>query len=170
MTPDGKAPNNLKIPDENYFTSLAHGEIEMTALLKIRDEFFGAKTPTSPSSINLKIASARISAREIIRQRVFVEVAEINEQRMSHERTRSFLIGVEEGSAEDALNRHSPRERRASHLLDAEEEFAKAVTGFQTNRFIMLLDDRQVQNLDEDLTVVPDSEVTFLHLTPLKGG
>ena len=146
----------------------------MTALLKIRDEFFGAKTQTSPPSINLKIASARISAREIIRQRVFVEVAEINEQRMSnarhHERTRSFLIGVEEGSAEDTLNRHLPRKRRASHLLDAEEELGKAVTGFQTNRFIMLLDDRQVENLDEDFTVVPDSEVTFLHLTPLKGG
>lgn len=146
----------------------------MSALLKIRDEFFGTRTVAGLPPVELKLASERVSPREIIRQRVFAEVAEVNEQRLSnarrHERTRSFLVEVEEDSPEQALNRPLPGRRRAKHLLDAEEEFSKALAGFQANRFVMLFDDRQVEGLEDDLAVMPGSEVTFLHLTPLKGG
>lgn len=145
----------------------------MSVLLRSRDEFFGKDAQARPA-IELKLASERVSPREIIRQRIFAEVAEVNEQRMSnarrHEQTRSFLVEIEEGSAEHALNRPLPKRRRIGQLLDAEQEFEKALAGFSANRFVMLFDDMQVEGLDDDLTVMPDSEVTFLHLTPLKGG
>jgi hypothetical protein len=148
----------------------------MTALLKIRDEFLSAKkqddrADTAP--VDLRLVSEKVSPREIIRQRVFAEVAEINEQRIAnakaHLRTRSFLIQVEDNSPEARLNLPLPGRPRSS-LLDAETEFAKALKGFTSNRFIMLFDDRQVDGLEDDLTVMPGSEVTFVHLTPLKGG
>ena len=146
----------------------------MAALLKIRDEFFGTKAEDDPPAVELTLASERVSPREIIRQRVFAEVADVNEQRMGnsrrHRRTRSYLVDVEEGSPEAQLNRPLSRKLGGSVLLDAEEELARALQGFAANRFIMLFDDRQVEGLEDDLTVLPGSEVTFLHLTPLKGG
>ena len=146
----------------------------MSAVLRIRDEFFGTRAEEDPPEAILSLASQRVSPREIIRQRVFAEVAEINDRRMSHarrhERTRSLLIDVEDGSAEQKLNHSLPKRRQTGRLLDAEAEFAKALEAFEANRFVMLFDDRQVGGLEDDLTVMPGSEATFLHLTPLKGG
>jgi len=93
---------------------------------------------------------------------------------MSHSRrnarTRSLLIEVDEDSTEAKLNPVLPLKRRRPALLDAEAEFAKALTAFSGNRFIMLFDDFQVESLDDELTVLPSSEVTFIHLMPLRGG
>jgi hypothetical protein len=34
----------------------------------------------------------------------------------------------------------------------------------------MLVDDRQVESLDEEITLQPNTRVSFLRLTPLVGG
>lgn len=146
----------------------------MAALLKIRDEFFGTKQADDPAPTELRLASERVTPREIIRQRVFAEVAEINEKRMNLSRdrikTRSYLIDVEDGSAEDRLNSPKLWNRNRAKLLDAEKEAGKAISAFKANRFVMLFDDRQVDGLEVPLTLTENSEVTFLHLMPLKGG
>lgn len=146
----------------------------MSALLRIRDEFFGTPAADDPPSVELRLVSERVSPREIIRQRVFAEVAEVNEQRMAHiregRRTRSLLIDVDQDSPEARLNPAVKPSRRSAALLDAEAEFAKALAAFAKNRFVMLFDESQVEGLDDEFTVMPGSEVTFLHLMPLKGG
>jgi hypothetical protein len=146
----------------------------MGTLLKVKDEFFGKSAETDRPAVELRLASERISPREIIRQRVFAEVAELNETRMKHARdharTRSFLIEVPDDSPEARLNRALPNVRRKARLIDAEEEFGKALDAFARNRFVMLFDDRQVDGLEDELIVTPQSEVVFLHLTPLRGG
>jgi hypothetical protein len=146
----------------------------MSALLRIRDEVFGKPAADDPPPTELRLVSERVSPREIIRQRVFAEVAEVNERRLDHvqqtRRTRSLLIDVDDASPEALLNPAVKSGRRPAVLLDAEAELAKALTAFAKNRFIMLFDDRQVDGLEDDLTVMPGSEVTFVHLVPLKGG
>lgn len=146
----------------------------MSALLRIRDEFFGKPAADDPAPTELRLVSERVSPREIIRQRVFAEVAEANERRMNTsrhtQRTRSLLIDLDETSPEARLNPAVKRSSRPVSLLDAEAELAKALSAFAKNRFIMLFDDRQVDGLEDELTVMPGSEVTFVHLMPLKGG
>lgn len=145
----------------------------MSALLRIRDEFFGKSAADDPPPIELRLVSERVSPREIIRQRVFAEVAELNEQRSARRaetrRTRSLLIDVPDGSPEARLN-PMVRNWRGNTMLDAEAEFAKALDAFAKNRFIMLFDECQVAGLEDELTVTPDSVATFLHLVPLRGG
>jgi hypothetical protein len=145
----------------------------MRALLKVKDEFFGTGTEADRPAVELSLVSERVSPREIIRQRVFAEVAELNETRMKHSRgyvrTRSFLIEVPDDSAEARLN--GPLAARGKpQLMDDGTEFAKALDAFARNRFVMLFDDRQVEGLEDELTVTPQSEVVFLHLMPLRGG
>jgi hypothetical protein len=41
---------------------------------------------------------------------------------------------------------------------------------FAGNQIIVLVDDHQVESLDEEIVVRPDTRVSFLRLTPLVGG
>jgi hypothetical protein len=45
-----------------------------------------------------------------------------------------------------------------------------AKRAFYTNGFILLVDDRQVDELEEEIEIRPHTTVTFLKLVPLVGG
>lgn len=45
-----------------------------------------------------------------------------------------------------------------------------ALEAFERNGFILLVEDRQVETLEEEIRVRPDTQVTFLKLVPLVGG
>ena len=140
----------------------------MTALVKVVDEQFGkGRTPY----FGLRLASQRVTPRDIIGRRVADEVAVVNRLRIGGHpasvRDRAFLVRIDTHPAEAALNR-SPRGRWRA--LDEAEEVAAAIEAFRANRFIMLVDDRQVGALDQPVTLTPASEVVFLRLTPLVGG
>ena len=59
---------------------------------------------------------------------------------------------------------------RESPLPDWEKQFAKAVTAFRGNGFLVLIDGRQITDLDETIRLTAQSQITFLKLVPLVGG
>jgi len=145
----------------------------MAAILKMIDEHFGSDARGRRPGGELRLASERVTPREIIRRRVKQEVAELNDTRRRHASgsgiTRSFIVDLSSHSPEALLNG-----RRASKqpliLLDADVEADRALAAFQKGAFILLADDHQVEDLDTPITVGSDSEIVFLYLTPLKGG
>lgn len=145
----------------------------MAALLKILDEHFGANAFERRPAVELRLASERTTARDIIRQRVEAEVDEVNRRNQAHidghARTRSFLIDVDAASPEAKLNLPIIG-RRKPKLFDLDAETDRAIVAFEKRQFIMLLDDRQIDDIDDYVTIMPESEVVFLYLTPLKGG
>jgi len=100
------------------------------------------------------------TVREIIRLRVRQEVERFN---ASDQEVFRGLIQPHE--TEQVLNK--ARERR---ILDWERQYASAIGAFQRNGFLMLVDDRQVTELDERVELRPETKVTFLKLVPLIGG
>ena len=54
--------------------------------------------------------------------------------------------------------------------VDAARQLAAAIEAFQRTRILVVVDRRQLLDLDEDITVTPDSEVRFIKLVPLVGG
>ena len=54
--------------------------------------------------------------------------------------------------------------------LNSEKHITRALTAFCTNGFVLLVDDRQVDDLDDEVELNEASVVTFLRLTPLVGG
>ncbi|MEM9764517.1 MAG: hypothetical protein AAF968_18760 [Pseudomonadota bacterium] len=74
---------------------------------------------------------------------------------------------VSPGPVEAALNASASKERP---VPDPEAEVAKALAAFEANGFVVLVDDRQVEHLESNVTVEPDTVVTFLRLVPLVGG
>lgn len=55
-------------------------------------------------------------------------------------------------------------------LPDPEAAGYRALEAFQKQTYFVLIDDRQVQDLEEMIELRPDSKVSFVKLTPLVGG
>lgn len=56
------------------------------------------------------------------------------------------------------------------HLVDPITQYEKAIEAFEGNGFIVLVDNYQVQGLDDEIALHPETSVTFLKLVPLVGG
>jgi hypothetical protein len=54
--------------------------------------------------------------------------------------------------------------------VNPETQYEKALEAFVGNGFIVLVDNRQVENLDDEIALHPETSVTFLKLVPLVGG
>lgn len=111
--------------------------------------------------LELQLSRERITVSDLIRSRVEAEVRIYNAR--SSERPFRGLVQPE--SHEQRLN----PVRRAKRL-DAEQQVAVALDAFARGRILLLVDDRQVTELDHEVLLQPGSTVTFLKLTPLVGG
>jgi len=111
---------------------------------------------------HLEIFEERLPLREVIRRRVFQEVAEHNARG-----GETFRGLVQPTGAERTLNGFRlPKVRR----VDAEEQFTRAVEAFSRNGFVVLVDNRQVEELNTTIELSLGTEITFLKLVPLVGG
>jgi hypothetical protein len=110
----------------------------------------------------LELPEERLTVRELIRSRVFQEVKDYNM------RLPELFRGlVQPSEAEQMLNGYKlPQSKR----IDWQRQFEKAIEAFDEARILLLVDDRQLDDLDEELLVDSKTIVTFLKLVPLAGG
>ena len=115
-----------------------------------------------PDTWALEIFEERLALRELIRRRVFQEVAEHNARRSG-----SFRGLVQPTEVERTLNGDR---RRGFRRVEPEEQYLRVLEAFGRNGFVVLVDDRQVEDLDAEVELRSGTEVTFLRLVPLVGG
>jgi hypothetical protein len=111
---------------------------------------------------HLEIFEESLPLREVIRRRVFQEVAEHNAKG-----GEVFRGLVQPTGAERTLNGFKLRTPRR---VDAEEQAEKALEAFSRNGFVVLVDDRQVEDLEAVVDLRMGTQITFLKLVPLVGG
>ncbi|MGA2126989.1 MAG: hypothetical protein ABSG76_12640 [Xanthobacteraceae bacterium] len=58
----------------------------------------------------------------------------------------------------------------STRAMTQDEAIETALRAFSTSRFFLLVDRRQIVDLDMPFPLTPASSVVFLRLTPLKGG
>jgi hypothetical protein len=136
-------------------------EEEMSTTLTIRDETtssFGGDN----EEFTLDVPTGRITVRELIRTRVYQEVHDYNLRRPEY-----FRGLVQPTDAERTLNGFKVRQRRR---IEPEKQFERAIESFFRNGFLVLVNDRQVEELEEEIEIRPDTTVAFLKLVPLVGG
>ena len=129
----------------------------MPFTLSVHDETTAGE---SRSAGTFQFDTASLALREIIRLRVQQEVARFNE---ADYEVFQGLVQPEE--SERVLNGVWSRP-----ILDPQKQFTKAIAAFNGNGFLVLLDDRQIMDLDETLHLTAQSKITFLRLVPLVGG
>ncbi len=134
----------------------------MTHSITIYDETLpGERT----ASRRLDLLSSTITLRELIRRRVYEEVQEYHAAPPS----AVFRGLVTPSPVEAALN--GPKlEQAVKRRLDWEAQYEKALAAFARNGFFVLVGDRQVESLDEEIHLKVDTEVSFVKLVALVGG
>ncbi len=122
----------------------------------------------------LEIAEERLTLRELIRRRVFQEVAEFNARTSTRTSTHVtahtpdvFHGLVQPADTDRVPNGYALRRRRR---IDPEAQTDLALRAFAGNGFLVLVGDRQVTELDEQIDLMLGAEVTFLKLVALVGG
>jgi hypothetical protein len=109
-------------------------------------------------ALTLEFLTERVTVRELIRSRIYQEVTEHN--------ARTNLV-------RSVLFRRAPVEEKLNgpeRKVDWEAQFEKALQAFEGNGFLLFAGDRQLIELDEEIELRHDTEVTFLRLVPLVGG
>ncbi len=131
----------------------------MSVTLTIYDETLaGEKTPR----LTLDFAVQRITVRDLIRDRVYQEVRDYNQSQPEY-----FRGLVQPTDSEQVLNGYKMPKQR---LIDWEKQYEKALQAFQNNGFIILVNDRQVEELEEEIELTEELPISFLRLVPLVGG
>ncbi|GIJ25848.1 hypothetical protein Vqi01_10100 [Micromonospora qiuiae] len=131
----------------------------MATVTFVDESTAGARTPAWA----LRIFEERLTLRELIRRRIHQEVAECNAAASAPRR-----LLVQRTPTERTLN-GEPAER-SRRRIDPERQVALAEEAFTRNGFVVLVGDRQVEELDDEVDLRRDTEVTFLKLVPLVGG
>jgi hypothetical protein len=133
----------------------------MSTTLTIRDETTFS-LGSDDKEFTLDVPTERITLRELIRTRVHQEVRDYNLRQPEY-----FRGLVQPSDAERTLNGYKMRRRRR---LDPQRQFEGAIESFNRNGFFVLVNDRQVEELEEEIEIRPDTTIAFLKLVPLVGG
>jgi hypothetical protein len=129
----------------------------MAVALRIVDQTLGVHPPRIRE---LRLASERITLRALLTRRIDEEVAALN---AGHEEIMPLVTPTEQ---ERRLN-GVKSERKP---VDAALQLAAALEAFERRRIVIIVDGRQALDLDQLVTVTPQTEVKFLKLVPLVGG
>ena len=131
----------------------------MSTTVTVRDETSSGGTL---HEFALELLTERITVRELIRSRVYQEVQDYNRRQ-----PQVYHGLVQPADAERTLNGYKLKKART---LDWKKQYDKAIEAFKTNGILILIGGKQVESLDEEIVVGPDTGVSFLRLTMLVGG
>lgn len=136
----------------------------MSVTITVRDESASGETY---HEMPLVFPTECITVREIIRERVYQEVQDYH--RKQHDLV--FHGFVQPNDTERVLNGKRTEYRfKQPRQIDWKEQYERAITAFQSNGFLVLIDDRQADSLDQVVTIRPETNVSFVKLTLLVGG
>ncbi len=126
--------------------------------LTVRDE---TTTGEVLRALELQLREERLTVRELIAARVHQEVAEHNARK---------ALGRFDGLVEPTLQEQALNAARTPRRVDAAAQTEVALRAFERGSVLVLVDDRQVEELDDEIVLTPRSTVAFLKLVPLVGG
>jgi hypothetical protein len=136
----------------------------MSVTLTVRDETAAGQCF---HEIPLEFPSERVTAREFIRERVYQEVQDFNQGLGA----RAFRGLVQPTGAEQVLNEHRTEYHLSSpRQIDWKAQYEKAIDAFQKSGFLLLVNDKQAETLEQEFVISPGTQVSFVKLTMLVGG
>jgi hypothetical protein len=111
------------------------------------------------NEITLKFNEEYITISELIKARIELEITRYENN------VESYKNGlVTPGKLESKLN------NKKTKSIDTEKQLYIALDAFNTNGFILIVDDLQVENINQKVLVDKSTTVSFIKLTPLVGG
>lgn len=97
-------------------------------------------------------------------------MAQVNAQKFKQEKSpqeRMFLAGITNRAPETLLNTDKPKRHK---MIDQVAAVQTALKAFEAGRYFLIINDRQIEEIDRVIELTPATEAVFLRLTPLVGG
>ena len=130
-----------------------------TVIIKVKDETGSRKVY---NEIDISFDRSSITVKDLIEARVFHEVNLYNKKLPEY-----FNGLVQPTNAEKTLNGYRLRDRKK---IDPEKQVYIALDAFQKNGYFILIDNKQADELEQEIVLSPSTKVSFIKLTPLVGG
>jgi len=130
-----------------------------TIVVRMKDKTGAGKVT---GEIDVSFPRNKVTVRELIEARVQAEV-----ERYNNKMPEYFNGLVQPTDAEKTINGYKMKQRKK---VDPEEQVYIALDAFQKNGYFVLIDKFQPEHLDQEITITPSTEISFLKLTPLVGG
>ncbi len=124
----------------------------------------GSLTGQVIQQFKIQIPTSKTTARQLIEQRIRQEVLHYNDTETFHQ-FNGLVTPTEQEAKLNGYDKAKPKK-----MIDADVQYKKAIEAFSSNRFFLLVDERQVTELDRELLVSEVSTVQFVKLVPLVGG
>jgi hypothetical protein len=115
------------------------------------------------NQIQIAVESEIITVKDIIEARVISEVEAYNNKLPEY-----FKGFIRPTASEQTLNGYKLKKKRAK--IDAEQQTFIALSAFQQNGYLVLIDDQQAESLEQEVLLTSNTTVSFVKLTPLVGG
>lgn len=125
----------------------------------IKDETVGGD---SKNSFSIETTKTDSTVQELIKLRIFNEVENFNQRLPEY-----FRSLVQPTEAEVTLNGYRMVEKRK---IDPEKQYYLALDGFKKNGYFLIINNKQVESLDQEIKISDNMELQFIKLTPLVGG
>jgi hypothetical protein len=134
----------------------------MAVTVTINDESGSGRVT---GTLTLSGIDERVTLRDLVRTRVREEVARFNSEEGGGGNIFAGLVMPE--GAEPTREGFRMTTRRT---IDWNQQADRAIRAFTKNGFFVLVGDRQVTDLDEELHLTADSDIRFIRLVQLVGG
>jgi hypothetical protein len=131
----------------------------MSFALSIQDESTSGELLTTTI---LQFPAETVTVKALIETRVAQEV-----ERQQSETSNPIFSLVVPRKEEAQLNSKSKQRKKTINVVEQQEV---AIHAFQNNGFFLLVNDRQLTELDDTIQITPNSKVVFIKLIPLVGG
>lgn len=136
-------------------------------------------SPSEPvlAPVRVILPAETLTVATLIRRTVEEQVRELRmRQYLDAEQARraldrQYLTSDEiAAQAEQGSVRFPSQRARKSRQVEAEEEVDRALRAFEAGAYLILVDGRRIESLNEEIRFAPGSNVTFRRLMPLIGG
>lgn len=138
------------------------------------------QAPEGPTlkPVYLELAAERISVRDLIARAVTEQIQVLLELHRTEARlvhlalARQYLSSkdIEKQAESGRIGLPAERERQPAPIIDTANEIKKALSGFETRAYQVVLDGVPLESLDENIVLKRETKIIFLRLTPLVGG
>jgi hypothetical protein len=160
------------------FVSIKRKDIAMLTL-EVHTKNIGSIKAEGPELLTLNLLEERLTIAELIQRAVEEGVREEAVKRAqkmpgifapAEAKQRGYLTEEEIAAQQQQGKIASPDQLSGLSTSDAQTQVKKALRAFQVGTYIVLIDNKRVKTLDEEITFSPTTSIQFLRLTPLIGG
>ena len=136
----------------------------MTVELTVEARVLGERADSGIGSVEIELPSPRLTVADLVRIAVEEQI-----------RTLTVRRRLAAAEIQERLSRQYPSEKeRAGRVkvpaIDSEHAVERALHACRAGRCFVILGGQPVTDLDQEVTLAPETSVQFLRLVPLAGG